>query len=84
MSNHALLTTFGFASTGVMFASYWLEPKSRWYVAVFAGACAATAIYSAMVPAYPVAVIETLWAMVAWRRFLTRSRQEAAGIRPMD
>ena len=73
-----MLTIFGSFAVAVMFVSYWLEPRSRWYVLVFAGACAATAAYSALAGVYPITVIEALWALVALQRFVRRSRQEAA------
>ena len=61
-----------------MFVSYWLEPRSRWFVLVFAAASALTAVYSALVDAYPITVIEVLWAAVALRRFVVRSRTSPA------
>ncbi len=31
-----MLTAFGSVAVSIMFASYWLEPRSRWFVLVFA------------------------------------------------
>ena len=73
-----MLTAFGSVAVGVMFLSYWLEPRSRWFVLVFAVASALTAVYSALVDAYPITVIEVLWAAVALRRFVVRSRTSPA------
>ena len=75
-----MLTAFGSVAVSIMFASYWLEPRSRWYVLVFAAASAATAVYSGLAAVYPIMVIEALWAIVALRRFVTRSQAEATGI----
>ncbi len=72
-----MLTLFGSLAVTIMFLAYWLEPRSRWYVLIFAGASAATAAYSGLVEAYPITVIEALWALVAFRRFLSRSKAEA-------
>ena len=69
-----MLTAFGSVAVGAMFVSYWLESRSRWYVLIFAAASAATAVYSGLVEAYPITVIEALWAMVALQRFAARSR----------
>ena len=69
-----MLTAFGSVAVGAMFVSYWLESRSRWYVLIFAAASAATAVYSGLVAAYPITVIEALWAMVALQRFAARSR----------
>jgi len=71
-----MLTIFGSVAVGIMFASYYLEPRSRWYVFSFAVASALTAIYSALAAVYPIMVIEALWAVVAARRFVVRSRTE--------
>ena len=73
-----MLTAFGSVAVGVMFVAYWLEARSRWFVLIFAVASAATAVYSGLVAAYPITVIEALWAAVALRRFVTRSRTELA------
>lgn len=72
-----MLTLFGSLAVTIMFLAYWLEPRSRWYVLIFAGASVATAAYSGLVEAYPITVIEALWAIVAFRRFLSRSKAEA-------
>ena len=71
-----MVTLFGSISVGVMLTSYWLEPRSRWFVLSFAGGCFATATYSALVEAWPVMVIEVIWGLVALRRFTERRREE--------
>ena len=73
-----MLTAFGSIAVGTMFTSYWLESRSRWFVLLFAVASVATAVYSGLLAAYPITVIEFLWAGVALRRFLARSRTEFA------
>ena len=64
-----MLTVFGSIAVGIMFLSWWLEPRSRWYTLVFAGGSAATALYSGLAEVYPIMVIESLWSVVAVRRF---------------
>ncbi len=64
-----MLTAFGTVAVSVMLLSYWLEPRSRWFILVFALGSAATAAYSGLAAVYPIMVIETLWAAVALRRF---------------
>ncbi|MCE2405396.1 MAG: hypothetical protein J4F43_09605 [Dehalococcoidia bacterium] len=66
-----LLTAFGSVAVGAMLVFYWLEPRWRWSVLAFAGACAATSAYSALEGVYPIMAIEALWAVVAVRRFVT-------------
>ena len=73
-----MLTIFGSVAVAVMFLTYWFEPRSKWFVLVFAGACAATSVYSALAGVYPITVIEALWSIVAFQRFSQRSRQEAS------
>ena len=73
-----MLTLFGSIAVGIMFLSYWFETKSRWFVLVFSGACAATSVYSALAGVYPITGIEALWTVVAFQRFTQRSRQEAS------
>ena len=74
-----MLTLFGAVAVTIMFLSYWIESRSKWFVLVFAGGSAATSLYSGLVEAYPITVIEALWALVALQRFLRRHRAEALG-----
>ena len=62
-----------------MMLSYTLEARSRWYVLLFAGASAATAVYSGLAGVYPITVIEAIWSLVALRRFTVRYRAEQVG-----
>ena len=71
-----MLTAFGSVAVAIMFLSYWLESRSKWYVLIFAVASAATSVYSGLVEAYPITVIEALWSAVALRRFVQRHKQE--------
>ena len=73
-----MLTLFGSIAVTIMFLSYWLEPRSKWFVLIFAGGCAATSAYSALSGVYPITVIEALWAAIAFRRFSQRSKQEVS------
>ena len=66
------LTAFGFAAVGTMFATYWLEDRSAWFVLAFAAACVASALYGLLAGALPFAVVETAWAGVALLRFRKR------------
>ena len=71
-----MLTVFGSLAVGIMFLSYWRERNSKWMVLVFAVASAATSVYSGLVEAYPITVIEGLWSIVALQRFYKRNRDE--------
>ena len=72
-----MVTAFGAAAVAVMLVSYWLEPRSRWFVAVFAVASASASAYAWLIESYPFFVIEGLWSLVAFRRFWLRQQMES-------
>ena len=74
-----MLTLFGSIAVSVMFLSYWMEPRSRWFILVFAGGCVATATYTALAEVYPIMVIEAVWGLVALQRFLGKMRKAHPG-----
>ena len=67
-----MLTIFGSIAVTVMMVSYWLESRSKWFVLLFAGGSASTALYSGLVGVYPITVVEALWTLVAMQRFVRR------------
>ena len=73
-----MLTIFGSIAVSVMMVSYWLEPRSKWFVLLFAGGSAATALYSGLVEAYPITVIEAVWTLIALRRFVSKHQEALA------
>ena len=75
-----MVTLFGSVVVAIMLLAYWLEPRSKWFVLAFAGAAAGTAVYSGLVEAYPITVIEAIWALVALQRFYTRQRDETFAV----
>lgn len=66
------VTAFGVASVGAMLVCYVLEERSRWWVLAFAVACWSSALYGWLAGAWPFTVIETIWGIVAVRRFSRR------------
>lgn len=72
-----MLTVFGSIAVAIMFLSYWMEARSKWMVLLFALASAATSVYSGLAAVYPITVIEGLWSLVAFRRFMQRYQKEA-------
>ncbi len=72
-----MLTVFGSIAVSIMLVSYWLEPRSNWFVLLFAAGSAATAAYSGLAEVYPITVIEGLWALAALQRFVKRRREES-------
>ena len=71
-----MLTLFGSIAVAIMLLSYWLEPRSRWFILVFSGGSAATSAYTGLEGVYPITAIEALWALVALQRFHQRRRRE--------
>ena len=55
-----MLTIFGSIAVAIMFLSYWMEPRSKWFILIFAAASAATSVYSGLAEVYPIMVIEAL------------------------
>ena len=67
--NMDALTLFGVASLSVMLLCYALERKSPWFTFGMASACVAAAIYAFLQGAWPFAVIEIIWAAIAYIRW---------------
>ena len=69
-----MLTIFGAASVATMLVCYAFEERSPVFVLMFGGACWASAFYAALAGAWPFAVIELIWGIIAIRRFVVRKR----------
>ncbi len=63
------LTLFGLLAVTAMVVCYALEPRSRWFVLGFAGACVLGSAYGFLQGAWPFGVVEAIWAIVAARRW---------------
>jgi hypothetical protein len=60
-------------SVSLMLACYALEDRSHWFMLAFAGSCALSSVYGFLQGAWPFGVVETVWSIVALRRWwLTR------------
>lgn len=71
------LTLFGLFAVTSMLVCYALEARSRWYVLGFAGACALGSVYGFLQGAWPFGVVEAIWAVVAFRRWMTAKKDGA-------
>ena len=67
-----VLLVFGAVAVGAMLVMYALEDRSHWFVRGFAVASAAAAAYGFLIEAWPFAVIEAIWSLVALRRWWRR------------
>lgn len=75
------LELYGFAAVTAMMLFYALEAKGRVYILAFSAACLAAAVYASLIAAWPFAVVETIWAAVAvrrWQRTVPRPHQGTA------
>lgn len=68
------LTLFGLFAVSAMLLSYALEARSHWFVLAFAGACALGSLYGFLQGAWPFGLVEAIWAGVALRRWILRSK----------
>ncbi len=73
------LLVFGSLAVAVMLLMYALEARSPRYVLGFAFASAAAAAYGFATEAWPFAVIETIWSLVALQRWRQVLRPAAIG-----
>ena len=69
-----LLTAFGACAVAAMMACYALEDRAPWYTLAFAVACVAASAYGWLAGTWPFGVVEAVWAIVAARKWLRRTR----------
>jgi len=70
-----VVTLFGLFAVSAMLVFYALEDRSPWFILAFAGACALASAYGFLQGAWPFGIIEIIWALVAIRRWRTRTQQ---------
>jgi hypothetical protein len=63
------LTLFGVASVTIMLLCYALERRSPWFTFGMASACIAAGLYGWLAGTWPFAILEWLWAIIAYRRW---------------
>ena len=64
-----LLELFGFVAVGAMVWAYASENRGPAYILAFAVACLGAAAYAAIIQAWPFAVLESIWSVIAFRRW---------------
>lgn len=67
-----MLTAFGACTVAFMMLFYAVEERSPWYTLAFAVACAGASVYAWLVGTWPFGVVESVWAIVAFRKWLGR------------
>ena len=63
------LTVFGFIVVSVMVFCYSQEEKNTWFRFGFAASCVLTSLYGALQHAYPIAFVEFIWAIIAFKKW---------------
>ena len=63
------LTLFGLFAVTAMLVCYALEKRSPWFILLFAVACALGSVYGFLQGAWPFGLVESVWAVVAARRW---------------
>lgn len=78
-----VLLIFGTLAVAAMLVTYALEDRAHWFVLGFAAASAASSLYGFLIEAWPFAVIEAVWSVIAlrrwWQRYSTSTYVEARG-----
>ncbi len=75
-----LVEVFGALTVSLMVLFYALEGNGTMFVLCFALACLLSAMYAALIGAWPFAVMESIWAGVAARRWLAITRHKESSM----
>lgn len=68
------LSFFGLAAVTAMLVSYACEHRSPWFILAFAASCWAGSAYGFLQGAWPFGLVEGIWGIVAFRRWLVARR----------
>jgi hypothetical protein len=66
----SLLTAYGLFAVTAMLVCYALESRASIWTLAFAGACLLGSSYGFLQGAWPFGLVEAIWAVVAFRRWL--------------
>jgi hypothetical protein len=69
------LTLFGLFAVTAMLLAYAFEKRSPWFVLAFALSCLLGSAYGFLQGAWPFGLVEAIWAIVAFRRWIYRKRR---------
>lgn len=67
------LSLFGLLAVTLMLVFYALEDRSPAFILAFAGACVLASLYGFLQGAWPIGVVEAIWAGVALSRWRART-----------
>ncbi len=66
-----VIEALGTVAIVTMVISYALEKRHPVFIAIFAVGCALAAFYAFLIQSYPFLVAESIWAVIAFRRWQT-------------
>lgn len=69
------LTLFGFAAVLFMLVCYMLEDRAPFWTLLFAFGCVASGVYGFLQGAWPFAMVEIIWTVVALQRWVKLKRR---------
>ena len=77
------LSLFGLAAVSFTLLCYAKEAGSHWWTLGFAFGCVLGSIYGFLQGAWPFGVVEIIWTIVSFRRWLGMRRQIPRGAEPV-
>jgi hypothetical protein len=75
------LNLFGLFAVSAMLIFYAFEKRSPWFILAFAGSCVLAAVYAYLQGAWPFALVESVWSVVALQKWW--SARGGAGARSL-
>ncbi|MEM6462142.1 MAG: hypothetical protein AAF724_09525 [Pseudomonadota bacterium] len=66
----SIIESLGLVAIIIMVGSYALEDRSSLFVATFSFGCALAAFYALLIGSYPFLIAESVWAVIAFRRWI--------------
>lgn len=72
------LTIYGLVSVVLMLLFYALEARSVWFVLAFAASCVMASVYGFLQGAWPFGLVESIWSLIALRRWWVQRTNESA------
>jgi len=70
------VTAFGLMAVTAMMLFYALESRHPSFILAFAAACGAASVYGFLAGTWPFGVVETVWSLVAVRRWRSARRKK--------
>ena len=63
-------TGLGLVAVTAMLVTYALEKRSHWFILAFAASCVLASVYGFLQGSWPFGIIEAIWSVVAFRRWV--------------